>query len=251
MKAKAIVPAAAEVTIEVGSWGVEFTGTKDALIAKGICREEHFPIPPKRVRRSHDAGNQLPGDWEMRRLAGGRYELRAWDRRGWQPDAYWSPAWGAGCSTYQQPSWDERYCQLLDLRRSLDGFLEWLKRNEKSRRDAIALAYHDKDFRREVFRLLNTAWWLAGGGEENYSDKRLPAAFSPKGFAFSRDTYDEMVEHFEALTELVNHGATEEFPEQRARIRLRGAAANDMTLQIVLARMEAEVRDHPLREDAA
>lgn len=50
-----------------------FKGSKESLLAAGMCEPEDFPVPPKRVRYGDD-GFQ----WKLARCAGGQYKLIEW-----------------------------------------------------------------------------------------------------------------------------------------------------------------------------
>jgi hypothetical protein len=72
------------IVITDGPNETRYRGTREALIAAGVCSEEQFPIWPKRVRyritpRWDAKGHPIPkvrhDDWSIRRLKGGIFEF--------------------------------------------------------------------------------------------------------------------------------------------------------------------------------
>lgn len=61
--------------IEMQERWTKFTGTKQDLISEGVVSYAHFPVLPKRVKRTPGPDRALSEKMSVRRIAQGRYEV--------------------------------------------------------------------------------------------------------------------------------------------------------------------------------
>ena len=74
--AKADPPIAPQgLQIEIQDRWTKFTGTRQDLVAEGVVSEAHFPVPPKRVKRTHGPDTPSGEDVCVRRIPQGRFEV--------------------------------------------------------------------------------------------------------------------------------------------------------------------------------
>jgi hypothetical protein len=71
------------IVIADSQYWTKYRGTKEALIAAGICTEEQFPVTPKRMREGDM--DSLTDGWRLRRHKGGVFELMRWHERREKP----------------------------------------------------------------------------------------------------------------------------------------------------------------------
>jgi len=57
-------------------------GSREALLAEGLCKVECFPIGRKRTSYGGPLAGTQEGEWKMRRRKGDVWELRLWPPRG-------------------------------------------------------------------------------------------------------------------------------------------------------------------------
>jgi hypothetical protein len=63
------------LAIEMHDRWTRFTGSKQDLVSEGVVSEEHFPVLPKRVRRTAFTDKADNVDVVVRRMPGGRFEV--------------------------------------------------------------------------------------------------------------------------------------------------------------------------------
>ena len=61
--------------IEMQDRWTKFTGTKQDLISEGVVSDAHFPVPPKRVKRTPRPDKAWNEEVCVRRISQGRYEV--------------------------------------------------------------------------------------------------------------------------------------------------------------------------------